>query len=50
MIRKYLFILCLFTFVFALEEQIYSTIQMMDQVGIIDTENNQIENMVETVE
>ena len=48
MIRKYLFILCLFTFVFTLEEQIYSTVQMMDQVQVINPDNLQIEQTVMT--
>ena len=29
-------------------EKLYITIQMMDQVGIIDTETNQIQNIIET--
>ena len=31
-----------------LDEKLYITIQMMDQVGIINTENNQIEYLIET--
>ena len=29
-------------------EKLYITIQMMDQVGVINTENNQIEDLIET--
>ena len=29
-------------------EKLYITIQMMDQVGVINTENNQIESIIET--
>ena len=34
--------------IFVVDEKLYITIQMMDQVGIINTETNQIDSIVET--
>ena len=46
--RKYLTILFIFSFSFTLEKQIYSTVQMMDQVQIINPNNLQIEQTIMT--
>ena len=45
-----IFLLIIITFLLGQlpNEKLYITIQMMDQVGIINTENNQIEDLIET--
>ena len=51
MLKNMLKILCLFLLsssVFSSDKQIYSTIQMLDQVQVINPENLQIEQSVET--
>ena len=48
---KYYLMLLIFASYFFCQipnEKLYITIQMMDQVGIINTENNQIENLIPT--
>ena len=42
------FFLIIFSFVFASSKQLYSTIQMMDQVMIIDAETLQIDQSIST--
>ena len=45
---KILYILFLFNFLFSTNQQIYSTIQMMDQVMVIDPSTLQIEQSIST--
>ena len=47
-LRYYLLLSLSFLFSQIANERLYITIQMQDQVGIINTENNQIETLIET--